>query len=858
MSEKRPKSSGASFRNAKKLKLLAASGEKVDKITSFFKTNTVTAADAGERAAEVVGDGAAEVASDGDKAAEVQDQEVVGDGAAEVQVVVGERAAEMVGDGDKAAEVVGERTAGHDIGSLLVSGTAFDDTLKVSILEDNWIPGHDYPLPHSIRKITGKDKNSTKTEKRFLRREHFERCPYLAFSASQQGLYCRPCVLFAPASGGAGRGGQKLMTLVTQPLTKFDRLFGQDGYLTTHESTDYHKTAVVRASEFRHNVKANLDIAKQVDTARSEQAASNRSFLRQIIKTVVFCGRYNVPLRGHRDDGPIQLTDDAPATNEGIFRGLLAFRVESGDIILENHLRSAAKNATYTSKTTQNALISSIGHVIGQAVVKRVRSARFFSVLADETTDSGRKEQLSLCLRYVADGKLCEDFLDFTEVTDLTGHGLGNSIMQEMRSHGLDLTHLVSQGYDGASAMSGALNGAQAVVQVAYPQAIYVHCANHVQNLSLSSGSSEQAVRNAMGVISSAANFFSRSAKRTTLLETVVTEKMPESKKQRLLQLCETRWVERHDAVLTFVELFDPLVTCLNNCLGMDKDTSTSAHMLLNSLSRPDFLVATSAMHQVLAVTKPLSVHLQKVGIDLVKAIQIIDETIGCLDEKRSAEDSFQEVWELASSLADVAGAELKQPRQAARQQNRVNIQSASDEEYFKRSVYLPFLDHVLSELRTRFSKVHQTVSHLWTLIPKFIASYSFADLQPALAIYPQFLESEQAVRGEFDMWKCRWAKADERPDTAIDALAACDSDLFPNISCLLQITATLPVTSASAERTFSVLKRLKTYLRSTMGEERLSGLAHMHIQFNLPIDTEAVIDHFSSSGSARRLNFII
>ena len=54
-----------------------------------------------------------------------------------------------------------------------------------------------------------------------------------------------------------------------------------------------------------------------------------------------------------------------------------------------------------------------------------------------------------------------------------------------------------------------------------------------------------------------------------------------------------------------------------------------------------------------------------------------------------------------------------------------------------------------------------------------------------------------------------RWADKVDCPDTAIDALAVCDTDFFPNIGRLLQITATLPVTSASAERSFSVLKRL-------------------------------------------------
>ena len=615
-----------------------------------------------------------------------------------------------------------------------------------------------------------------------------------------QGLYCRPCVLFGPPSGEAGRGNQRLSALVIQPLTKYHRLFGKGGYVSTHENTEYHKTAVVQAAEFRHKMKSGVDILKHIDQSRNDEAAHNRSILMQIIKTILFCGRHNLPLRGDRDDGPLKVGSDGQFQtdfNEGNFRALLSFRVDSGDQILEAHLKSASRTASYISKTTQNELISCIGQHMVQSLVQRIRCARFLSVLADETTDAGRKEQLSISLRFVEEGKLHEEFLCFTEVTDLTGRGLGFTIMDEMRTRNLDLENLVGQGYDGA----------HAVVCWEYPLATYFHCSNHVLNLCLSHASSEQAVRNAMGVLSSAASFFSHSSKRTTVLETIVTKQTSDSKKKRLLQLCETRWVERHDAVLTFVEMFSPLVTCLTTCLDLDKDTATSAQMIINSISRPELIVATSAMHEVLAVTKPLSVQLQKVGIDLIKAMSLVDETIACLEDKRSNDTSFLAVWEVAESLASVTDVDLKQPRQAARQRNRVNVESCSDQEYFKRGIYYPFLDHVLSELRSRFNKHSRIITHLWSLIPKFISSYSFCDLQPALAMYGRFLESEQAVKGEYDVWKKRWATKTELPDTAIETFAVCDVDFFPNISVLLHIAATLPVTSASAERSFPALK---------------------------------------------------
>jgi hypothetical protein len=90
----------------------------------------------------------------------------------------------------------------------------------------------------------------------------------------------------------------------------------------------------------------------------------------------------------------------------------------------------------------------------------------------------------------------------------------------------------------------------------------------------------------------------------------------------------------------------------------------------------------------------------------------------------------------------------------------------------------------------------------------------------------------------------------DNRPTNAIDAYVQCNGTFFPNIKILLQIYATLPVTVATGERSFSTLKLTKSYLRNTMSENRLNGLAMMYIHSTIDIDVEQVIDEF-----ARRKN---
>ncbi|XP_047139140.1 52 kDa repressor of the inhibitor of the protein kinase-like [Hydra vulgaris] len=69
--------------------------------------------------------------------------------------------------------------------------------------------------------------------------------------------------------------------------------------------------------------------------------------------------------------------------------------------------------------------------------------------------------------------------------------------------------------------------------------------------------------------------------------------------------------------------------------------------------------------------------------------------------------------------------------------------------------------------------------------------------------------------------------------------------DLYPNITTLYKIYITLPILSPSAERSFSRLKLLKSYLRSTMSEERFSALALLTTERDLvnDLDLEVVLN---------------
>jgi hypothetical protein len=81
--------------------------------------------------------------------------------------------------------------------------------------------------------------------------------------------------------------------------------------------------------------------------------------------------------------------------------------------------------------------------------------------------------------------------------------------------------------------------------------------------------------------------------------------------------------------------------------------------------------------------------------------------------------------------------------------------------------------------------------------------------------------------------------------------------DSFPNRSIIHRILLTMPVSVATAERSFSKLKIIKNYLRSTMGQNRLSNPAIISIESDQlkELDTEDLIKQFAKI-KARKAQF--
>jgi len=272
-----------------------------------------------------------------------------------------------------------------------------------------------------------------------------------------------------------------------------------------------------------------------------------------------------------------------------------------------------------------------------------------------------------------------------------------------------------------------------------------------------------------------------------------------------------------------------------------------------------------------------MSKKLQSISIDLQEAKGMIVDLMSVLNDRRDDFGHFDRVLESACETMKILNVPLVQPRHSKVQVNRANPPASSPSEYYRRAIYLPLVDSITVDLRRRFSaETLNKLSELSFLIPASIVQTNGNESVDVAAhlmrMFSTVSDSDSTasacklkLNGEINLWRQKWVRhrteqpAEIIPETVEKGLSACDKDTFPLVHQFLTILFTLPISTASAERSFSTLRRLKTWLRSRMGEERLTGLALLNIHRDIAVSIENVIDRFAKSKSKkRRLDFTI
>ena len=110
-------------------------------------------------------------------------------------------------------------------------------------------------------------------------------------------------------------------------------------------------------------------------------------------------------------------------------------------------------------------------------------------------------------------------------------------------------------------------------------------------------------------------------------------------------------------------------------------------------------------------------------------------------------------------------------------------------------------------------------------------------------------------IAAEKFRWKKKWSSYEgDLPADLLSTLEKTDKVTFPTIHEALRILTTLPITSCECERKISSLKLVKTWTRSTMGQEKLNSFVLLMTHRDIELAPMKVVDEFARI-KPRRMN---
>ena len=606
--------------------------------------------------------------------------------------------------------------------------------------------------------------------------------------------------------------------------------------LRQHESSGAHKLAISIYNQMKEPT-----IDAQLSNQIKGNQADCRTAMLGVIHAIQLLVRQGLALRGHNDD-------------DGNLRELLQYTSKLSPELAA--WLSRAKNVTkYVSPSAQNEIIKLMYRSVLNSQLDKIRLSKF-SVMCDGTRDCSGKEQESVCIRWV-DPQLHvhETFIGLYDCSDgTTGEGLANMLLDVFLRCGLSLNNLRGQAYDGAGNMAGIYNGTQTHILRLQPLAPYVHCASHCLNLVvLSAMNSNPLTRDSVNVIHEIGVFVNNSPKVKAAFTNSV-DRMGESHQSVSIRpLCPTRWLVRAKAIETFKLNFAAILEnleCVSDSEYFSAEQRASASGFLTMISKPDFLLAITMALEICQRLERLNAACQGIAQSLSGTTAAVDLIVNDLRKLRD-DDVFQQMFGNVNLVLEANNLEhISLPRQRrppARLTGSAAAYVAPSALDHYRAIFFTLLDTTITQLQARF---HQASMECCSELGKALLIGATNTVTDA---YPELPSAQLALEISMFRRSYKYSSIDEAV-TLFRSLPMECQKLFPHVEQLLRLLLVLPVSSASSERSFSSLRRLKTWLRATMTQQRLNHIAvlHTHQEELDALDTSSILTDFIAASDIR------